>query len=383
MNNYKSSNINIMFVSNSSFVMNVFLKNHIIFLAKKFNVILICNDTDFEINPSILELVTFHKIKIYRKISILNDLICMFKISLILKKYKPIIVHSITPKAGILAMASSFFCNVPNRWHTFTGQVWANKRGLYKKFFKIIDKLIIYFSNQTFADSNSQINLLKEEKIISNEKITVLGHGSISGVDIDKFRNDFEFKKMFRKSVGCKQNSCVFLFLGRIKKEKGIFKIFEIFKKYGHKFHNTELWIVGPDEENLKNKLMNSFNFNSPKVRWFDFSPDPEKFMKSSDILLLPSSREGFGSVIIEAASCAVPTIAYDIHGVRDAIINNQTGILIKDKTINSFAEGLLDLFNDKVKRKKMGQNAQVRVLKKFTSKLISKAWYNEYIKYL
>ena len=68
---------------------------------------------------------------------------------------------------------------------------------------------------------------------------------------------------------------------------------------------------------------------------------------------------------------------------MRDAIINNQTGILIKDQTTTSFAEGLIDLFNDKVKRKKMGQNAQNRVLKKFTSKLISKAWYNEYSKYL
>ena len=73
----------------------------------------------------------------------------------------------------------------------------------------------------------------------------------------------------------------------------------------------------------------------------------------------------------------------FDIHGVRDAIINSQTGILIKDQNINSFAEGLIDLFNNKVKRKKMGKNAQNRVLRKFTSKLISKAWYNEYIKYL
>ena len=143
------------------------------------------------------------------------------------------------------------------------------------------------------------------------------------------------------------------------------------------------MWIVGPDEENLKLELMNRFDFKIPKVRWFDFTVDPEKFIKSSDILLLPSFREGFGNVIIEAASCAVPAIAFDIHGVRDAIINNQTGILIKDKTINSFAEGLIDLFNNKVKREKLGQNAQNRVLKKFTSKLISKAWYNEYSKYL
>ena len=128
--------------------MNVFLKNHITSLSKKFNVILICNDTDFDINPVILGKVIFHRVKIHRKISILNDLICLFKITLILKKYKPIIVHSITPKAGILAMISGFFSNVPNRWHTFTGQVWGNKRGIYKKFLKIMDKLIIYFSNK-------------------------------------------------------------------------------------------------------------------------------------------------------------------------------------------------------------------------------------------
>ena len=380
---YRINKKNIAFVSNSSFAVNVFLKNHIILLSKKFNVILMCNDTEIQIDPKIKKLIMFHGVKIHRKISILSDFICLFKIIIILKKYKPIIVHSITPKAGILAMIASFFSNVPNRWHTFTGQVWVNKKGIYKKFLKIMDKLIIYFSNQIFADSNSQIDLLKEEKIISNEKITVLGHGSISGVDIDIFRDDYEFKKVFRKSINCRENSCVFLFLGRIKKEKGIFQMFEIFKKFEYKFHNAEFWIVGPDEENLKPELINSFDFKIPKVRWFDFTTDPQKFMKSSDILLLPSSREGFGNVIIEAASCAVPTVAFDIHGVRDAIINNQTGILIKDKTINSFAEGLLDLLNNKVKREKLGQNAQNRVLRQFTSKLISKAWYNEYSKHL
>ena len=315
MKNSGISKINIIFIANNSFAVNAFLKNHIIVLSKKFNIILICNDIDIEINPSIQGLVTFHRVKIHREISILNDLICLFKIIQILKKYKPLIVHSITPKAGFLAMTSSFFSNVPNRWHTFTGQVWTNKKGIYKKFLKIINKFIIYFSNKIFADSKSQIELLKEEKIISNEIITVLGHGSISGVDIDKFRDDYEFKKIFRKSINCKENSCVFLFLGRIKKEKGIYHIFEIFKKFENKFHNVELWIVGPDEENLKPILMNSFKFKIPKVRWFDFTLDPEKFMKSSDILLLPSSREGFGNVIIEAASCAVPAIAFDIHG--------------------------------------------------------------------
>ena len=129
-----------------------------------------------------------------------------------------------------------------------------------------MDKLIIYFSNKIFADSKSQIDLLKEEKIILNKKITVLGHGSISGVDINKFRNDFKFKKIFRKSISCRENSCVFLFLGRIKKEKGIFQIFEIFKNFEHKLNNVELWIVGPDEENLKPELMNSFDFKIPKL---------------------------------------------------------------------------------------------------------------------
>ena len=98
--------------------------------------------------------------------------------------------------------------------------------------------------------------MLTEEKIISNERITVLGHGSISGVDTEKFRDDFKFKKIFRKSINCKENSCVFLFLGRIKKEKGILQMFEIFKKFEYKFHNSEFWIVGPDEENLKFELM-------------------------------------------------------------------------------------------------------------------------------
>ena len=109
-------------------------------------------------------------------------------------------------------MISSFLINVPNRWHTFTGQVWVNKKGIYKKFLKIMDKFIIYFSNQIFADSNSQIDLLKEEKIISNEIITVLGHGSISGVDIDKFKDDFKFKKIFRKSINCRKIAVFFYF---------------------------------------------------------------------------------------------------------------------------------------------------------------------------
>jgi glycosyltransferase involved in cell wall biosynthesis len=203
----------------------------------------------------------------------------------------------------------------------------------------------------------------------------MLGSGSISGVDHDIFKSNEVIRAENRKKFLISEDICLFLYVGRISKDKGIYDLLKAFAELKKKYRNIALWIVGPDEEGIAEKL----NYQDPElyssINWIGLSSNPEIYMASADILLLPSYREGFGTVIIEAASCSLPTIAYKIDGVIDAIVDGQTGLLVKKGDIRDFRNKMEVLYCDPRLRLKLGASAQKRANADFSSRTITKAW--------
>lgn len=371
----------ICFVVSSPFTVNGFLINHLMWLSKYFEVTLFVNlereKLSYKLDLSRIKVVD---ISLERKIKIFKDIKACWQLFKYFSTSNFISVHSVTPKAGLLAMSAAFFAKIPNRYHTYTGQIWVRRKGLYRYFFKKIDWIISQFATLVMADSNSQIQFLLKEGVCKPGKIGMLGSGSISGVDHNIFKSDEVIRAEIRRKFLISEDVCLFLYVGRISKDKGIYDLLKAFTELKKKYINIALWIVGPDEEGIAEKL----NYQDPElyssISWLGLSSNPEIYMASADILLLPSYREGFGTVIIEAASCSLPTIAYKIDGVIDAIVDGQTGLLVRKGDIRDFRNKMELLYHDPRLRLKLGALAQKRANLDFSSRAITKLWLAFYL---
>ncbi len=369
----------ILFVVTTPLTANVFLLKHFEELSKHYKIILCVNTNLYKLSTTIMEYVDVIHFDFQRKISPYKDIVSLVKLFLLICRVRPSVVHSVTPKAGLLTMLASYFAGVNFRWHTFTGQIWITRRNLEKFIFKKIDKLIVFFSSQVFTDSESQKKLLVKEKIASVEKISVLGYGSISGVNIERFSPSINTKNEIRKKIAKNQNNCVFLYVGRLARDKGLFDLIEAFRITFGLLNKIELWIVGPNEEGLQFELESIVKSNNLPVSFIGPTDLPEDYMKASDVFVLPSYREGFGTAVIEAGACCVPAIAYRIDGIVDAIEDGFSGILVALKDIESLSKSMLFLAENPRIRIEMGNNARSRVEDFFSSDAITSAWLSQY----
>ncbi len=339
----------------------LWLESLICKLDQRYKVTLIADFTSSDIKlkhiPESVELVN---LQIQREISLFRDLISLYKLLRLFYKENFLIVHSITPKAGLLVALSSFIMGIPIRIHTFTGQVWLTQSGLKRKILRSCDRIISYLSSLILVDSLSQQQFLLEEKIIKTNDSLVIGKGSISGVNLNRFTYDALSRSRLRKKLNPSQSKII-LFLGRLKKDKGIFDLVEAYRILREEGLAIGLWIVGPDEENINANLS-----DLDDIVIIPYTSEPELYMTSADVFCLPSYREGFGNVVIEAAACGIPSIVNKIYGLTDAVIENETGLFSEPQSIDSLVSKLRKILNDDTLRNDLGRNALERVKKDF-----------------
>lgn len=349
-------------------------------LSLKYQVSLCLNQSLYPLLPDFESSgIRIINIPIERKLSPLSDLRALKSLLVIFKREKFSSVHTFTPKAGLIGMLAAFLCAVPNRLHTFTGQVWVNEGGFKRWFYKNIDRIIVLFSTQVFCDSASQGKFLIREGVCQSKKISMLGFGSISGVNLDRFKSDPLTREGLRRKFSISEDVCLFLYLGRLSKDKGIYDLLRAFADLRKKCGDIALWIVGPDEEGIAKSIKSHDSETYSSINWFGLSFNPEIYMASADVLLLPSYREGFGTVIIEAAACSLPTVAYKIDGVVDAIVNGQTGLLVRKGDVRDFRNKMEFLYRNTRLRLKLGSSAKKRVDENFSGEIVTKAWLDFY----
>jgi len=369
----------LLFVATTPFAVNAFLRTHLIALAKSYNVILCVNTKTYKLDDSLETAIQIQHIDIARKIAPLQDLRAFIQLLRCFIKIRPMTVHSITPKAGLLAMSASRLVGISLRFHTFTGQVWVNKIGVGRFLFKSVDRLIALLATQVLVDSGSQCRFLEGEGVVRRGSARMLGQGSIAGVDLERFRPNSAVRDAMRSKVGLSDEALVFLFVGRLVRDKGIFDLIEAFVELNLRYRHWELWVVGPDEEQVYAKVRAEREGLETHIRWFEATPRPELYMASADIFVLPSYREGFGSVIIEAAACGIPTIAYRVDGVVDAVVEDCTGLLVKKGDVLGFAQMMERLGTDPKMLRSLGQAARKRTVDSFSHLVFTKKWLEFY----
>ena len=359
----------ICFVATVEFAVSAFLLSHLKELSKYYDLTVIVNlkNPNFLIDKKLdIKLVN---INFSREINIISDLLSLVQLAylFLIKKYDA--VHSITPKAGLLAMIASFLTFTPVRVHCFTGQVWSTKSGLSRLFLKLIDKIIGNLSTQNIVDSKSQYDFLVKENVLNKDKALVFGSGSVSGVDLLKFKPNTKVKSSLRKKLKISPSSFVFVFLGRLNSDKGIHDLINAFISTDLK--SAYLLLVGPDEENISSK----FKGNQSNIIFPGLISSPQDFLAVSDVLCLPSYREGFGNVVIEAAATGVPSIVSNIYGLSDAIVLNKTGLAHEPHDVQEITKLMKSLFNNRKLVMDLGKAAKKRAISEFDSKILVKHW--------
>lgn len=351
-------------------VVHSFLKGHIRACGEKWSV-KICT------HPQGAELLSdldaqFIPIPFERKISPWRDLCTLLQLLRLFRRERFELVHSIMPKTGLLSMMAAWLSGVPNRLHTFTGQVWATRRGWKRSTLKLFDRLIVLFATQILVDSPSQRDFLVAEGIVGKDKAQVLGHGSICGVDARRFHPDLAARKAMRKQLGIDEAQTVILFLGRLNRDKGVLDLAAAFAEIAAHRSDVVLALVGAEEDVPFESVREICRVCSHQLRRVSFTPEPERYMAMVDIFCLPSYREGFGQVIIEAAAAGIPTVATRIYGIVDAVAEGETGLLYSSGDVPSLTHNLLICIENKDFRQKMGETARARALALFSSQKIT-----------
>jgi glycosyltransferase involved in cell wall biosynthesis len=367
----------ICFVLTVDYAVKAFLLNHLRALSQFYDITVIVN-TD---NPNFLAEAGIKAkvipLKIAREISLFADLICLFKLIHIFHHQRFIAVHSMMPKSGLLAMLAALIVRIPLRTHTFTGQVWATKVGFKRFFLKQFDCLIAFLSTNNIVDSPSQRQFLLDNKVIKLAKSAVYSKGSISGVEITRFKPNLQTKTDIRQQLGIPVDAMIFLFIGRLNEDKGVMDLAHAFKQLNISMAHSVC--VGQDEQNMQAEMMNIVGINSSNVHFVAHTNMPEAYMAAADVLCLPSYREGFGMVIIEAAAVGIPSIASRIYGIADAVVDGETGLLHAPRDVEGIKNCMQTLIDNKSLRLKLGEQARARAIKDFDSNAITQEWVKFY----
>lgn len=318
-------------------------------------------------------------VDIAREISPFADVAALVALYKALKNMKPDLVHSITPKAGLLAALAGWLCRVPIRLHSFTGQAWAERQGLVRWLSRLADRAIVRLNTRCYADSFSQRDFLVAEGICGKGAVQVRGPGSLAGVDLKRF--DMERLRpaaaQTRAGLGIAPQARVIVFVGRITRDKGIVELVAAFSQ----LKNVALVLVGPlepERDPLPAQTLTEIERNS-SIHGVGYDPEPERYLAFADLLCLPSYREGFGIVVIEAAALGVPCVGTDIVGLRDAVVDGKTGLLVPPRNVPALVTALESLLSDNGRRAAMSVAACERVRKEFDADIFNAGLLAEY----
>ena len=303
-----------------------------------------------------------------RHISLIKDLKSLWHMLKVLHKEKPYMVHSMTPKAGLITMVAAWLIGVPVRIHTFTGLVWPTAVGIKKKILMATDWLTCACATYIIPEGQGVLVDLKNHKIC-RKPMKVLGYGNVKGVDMERF-NPLRFADVKKD-----ESKFRFLFVGRIVGDKGINELVDAFIRLNSEHPNTRLALVGKYEANLdplKPETLKAIEMNlcidacGPR-----YGDDLLVEYMKSDCFVMPSYREGFPNTVMEAGAMGLPSIVTDINGSREIIIHGKNGLIVPSENVDALYEAMKQLVENNSAREKMVANARSLIYSRFEKSFV------------
>jgi glycosyltransferase involved in cell wall biosynthesis len=270
-----------------------------------------------------------------RRITPIRDLVSFFKLRSTISKYKPDIVHTHTPKAGLLGMLAARSLGVKIRIHTVGGLPLMIEKGFKRRLLMFTERLTYWGATEVWPNSRSMMNFIIDEKLAKPAKLAVIDNGSTNGIDLRKFSKKNLDPAILEKIIHAlpKEGGLKILCVGRMVKDKGIEELVSVFIQL-QKNYSLQLILVGPFEAHLDPLSPETLDdiINNPAITHITWSDSIEYYMSIADIFVHPSHREGFPNVILQAGAMHLPVICSNIPGNADIIQNNKTGLMFEVK---------------------------------------------------
>lgn len=372
-------------ITTAPMALKYLLKGQMSFMSKNgFDVIMISADGQ-ELNDVIESEKCKHFIVPFtRKITIIKDLYATYKLYRILIREKPDIVHTHTPKAGIVGMLASYFARVPARLHTVAGLPLVETTGFKRFILNFVERLTYRCSTMVYPNSFGLKEIILKNRFTTKNKLRIIGNGSSNGIDTSYFDSEL-FSSLenntLKSELGVEINDFVFIFVGRVVSDKGINELVEAFDRFCLLEQDIKLLIVGPLEDELDplNEQTKLLINNNVKIISVGYQHDVRPYFAISDSLVFPSYREGFPNVVMQAGAMGLPSIVSDINGCNEIIVNNINGLIIKVKSVQTIYDAMIKITSDKYLFNKLRLNSRDSIKIKYEREAFWGMLLNEY----
>lgn len=342
-----------------------------------------------------------YHVQMTRQISPLQDLLAVWKLYQFLRREKPQIVHTHTPKAGIVGMMAAFFAGVPHRFHTVAGLPLLEAAGPKRKILNAVESLTYRLATQVYPNSFGLQEIIVKEGFCSPEKLKVLGKGSSNGIDTSHFNRDqiaMEKQEQLQLTLGIQPEDFVFIFVGRLVSDKGINELVQAFKNIQRNDattpnptprlprpapHNLKLLLVGPLESDLDALLPETLKEieKNGSIITAGYQDDVRPYFALAHALVFPSYREGFPNVVLQAGAMELPSIVSNINGCNEIIKEGENGLIIPVKNTSELQNAMRKLLTDQPLYDHLKKNARARIVQNYEQEVVWQALLEEYRK--
>ncbi len=365
------------------------LKGQLKFMSNYYEIIGISSEGSTTINSGIHDVAKEEGIRVIpvemtRKITPFKDLRAVYELYKVFKKEKPIIVHSHTPKAGTLSMLAAKLAGVPNRLHTIAGLPLLVVTGPKRKLLDFVEKLTYSCATKIYPNSYGLKDIIVANKYTTISKLKVIAKGSSNGIDTSHFDPTLYAetdKVSLRKELSIELSDIVFLFVGRLVKDKGINELITAFKKINKAYDHAKLVLVGTYEKDLdpldpETEKEINLNSNIISVGW---QSDVRPFFSIADVLTFPSYREGFPNVVMQAGAMSLPSIVTDINGCNEIVSEGINGLIIPVKNTEALHNAMKKILTEAKLKERLGNKSREVIVNRYERTYVWEQLLKEY----
>ena len=354
------------------------LKGQLKMLSKYYNVLAVSSPGDDMETIEEREGVRTIAIPMERRISLIKDFISLIRLIVLFAKERPDMVHSITPKAGLLSMLAAWITRVPVRMHTFTGLVFPTATGKMQKLLIAMDRLTCFCATHINPEGEGVKRDLVNYNITS-KPLHIIANGNVNGIDLEYFDKTPE---VVEKACSYKkEGTFTFCFVGRMVRDKGINELVHSFLRLYQKDERVRLLLVGPFEKELDPVLpeVEEHILHHPGICYMGYQNDVRPFLVASDALVFTSYREGFPNVVIQAGAMGLPAIVTDINGCNEIVLPDLNGVIIPSKDEQALYESMKYFASHPVEVERMAANARPLIASRYEQRIVWNALLDEY----
>lgn len=363
--------------------LNAFCRGVLKELSKKYEVVAVSSPGEELDQVAKQEGVRVIAVPMERHISIFKDCKSLWKLFLVFRKEKPTMVHSMTPKAGMICMVAAWMAHVPVRVHTFTGLVFPTSTGLKRRILMFTDWLTCACATHIIPEGEGVKNDLLNNGI-TKKPLKVLGYGNVRGVDMEKYSLREGVRRKMEEQSLRDDSKFTFLFVGRIVGDKGINELCHAFCRIHEEHPHTRLWMVGDFEEVLDplsdetKQLIKDERNDIITISW-KIGDELLAYYAAADCFVMPSYREGFPNTVLEAGAMGLPSIVTDINGSREIIVEGKNGMIVPPRDEEALYEAMLKMLTSDDERVAMAGDARKMIVDRFEQGFVRKCLYDFY----